>query len=96
MTRIAVCSRSFSRHPVLRREVEERYLGTIFNDEGVTLAGDELVEYLDGHQKAIIALEILDADVFARLPALKVVSKYGVGFDTLVINGTAMAPASRR
>jgi D-3-phosphoglycerate dehydrogenase len=89
MTRIAVCSRSFSRHPVLRREVEERYPGTIFNDEGVTLAGDELVEYLDGHEKAIIALEILDADILARLPALKVVSKYGVGFDTLDLDTMA-------
>lgn len=83
MTRVAVTSRSFSRHPVLRRELEDRYPETTFNDEGLSLSGDGLIRFLDGHDKAIVALETLDAAVFAALPGLKAVSKYGVGFDAI-------------
>jgi len=89
MTRIAVCSRSLSHHPMLRRELKEVYPDVTFNDDGLKLVGDELVEYLKGHTKAITALEILDADVFSRLPALKVISKYGVGVDTLDLDAMA-------
>ena len=91
MTRIAVCSRSFSRHPVLRRELLEKYPDVTFNDGELVLTGGELVEYLNGHGKAITALETMDADVFAQLPELKVVSKYGVGFDTLDLDAMAAA-----
>jgi D-3-phosphoglycerate dehydrogenase len=91
MTRVAVCSRSFSLHPVLRRELLGKYPNVTFNDDELVLTGGELVEYLNGHGKAITALEALDADAFAQLPELKVVSKYGVGFDTLDL--AAMADA---
>jgi len=91
MTRVAVTSRSFSRHPVLRRELEERYPDTTFNDDGVALAGDELIAYLAGHDKAITALETLDGPLFARLPELEVVSKYGVGLDMIDLDAMAEA-----
>jgi len=81
--RVAVTSRSFSRHPVLRRELLARYPNVTFNDEGVTLTGQALIAFLRGHERAITALEKLDADVFGALPELKVVSKYGVGFDMI-------------
>lgn len=81
--RIAVTSRSFSRHKVLRAELLEKYENVVFNDEGVTLAGDALRAFLKGHDRAIIALEKLDRDTIAALPDLKVVSKYGVGIDNV-------------
>lgn len=87
--RIAVASRSFSRHPVLRAEMLRRYEHVTFNDAGRSLAGDELAAFLDGHQRAITALERLDDALFARLPMLEVVSKYGVGLD--MIDLAAMA-----
>ncbi len=80
---VAVASRSFSRHPVLRAEVLARYPHVTFNDKGVILAGDELIAFLKGHDKTIVGLERLDEAVFSALPALKVVSKYGVGLDTI-------------
>ncbi len=80
---VAVTSRSFSRHPVLRAEVLARYPHVTFNDKGVILAGDELIAFLTGHDKTIVGLERLDEAVFSALPALKVVSKYGVGLDTI-------------
>src|ERR1043165_5556019 len=80
---IAVTSRSFSRHPILRAELQERYADIAFNDEGKTFVGDQLVEFLKGKVKAITALEIIDDSILAHLPDLKVISKVGVGLDML-------------
>ena len=91
MTRVAVCSRSFSRHPVLRRELRDRYPDATFNDDEFVLAGGELVEYLKGHEKAITALETLDAALFAAVPELKTISKYGVGCDSIDLDAMAAA-----
>lgn len=81
-TPVAVTSRSFSRHPVLRAELQARYANVTFNDEGKSLAGDELVSFLRGHVKAIMSLEFVDESILSRLPELRVVSKFGVGLDT--------------
>jgi phosphoglycerate dehydrogenase-like enzyme len=80
---IAVTSRSFSHHPILREELLSRYARVRFNDEGASLSGQKLIDFLRGHEKAITALECLDDTVFAALPGLKVVSKYGVGLDMI-------------
>ncbi|MDA1091278.1 MAG: phosphoglycerate dehydrogenase [Proteobacteria bacterium] len=91
MTRVAVTSRSFSLHPVLHRELLDRYPDATFNDDGLKLAGNDLVAFLKGHDKAITALEVLDADVFKALPELTVFSKYGVGFDMIDLDAMAAA-----
>lgn len=80
---VAVTSRSFSRHPILRGELLARYATVTFNDEGTSLTGQKVIDFLRGHEKAITALEVLDDTVFAALPELKVVSKYGVGLDMI-------------
>lgn len=81
--RIAVTSRSFSRNLELRRVLEDRYEHVTFNDEGLSLKGPALIDYLRGHDKAITALEILDDSVFSAAPELRVVGKYGVGLDMI-------------
>jgi phosphoglycerate dehydrogenase-like enzyme len=81
--KIAVTSRSFSRNPVLRAELLERYQHVTFNDAGLQLAGDDLVQFLKGHDKAITALETIDEYVLSRLPELRVIGKYGVGLDMI-------------
>jgi len=81
--KVAVASRSFSRHPVLRQEVLERFPNATFNDAGTSFKGEALIEFLAGHERAITALEQLDGSVFAALPDLKVISKYGVGLDMI-------------
>mgnify|MGYP002529020881 CR=1 FL=1 len=91
MTRVAVTSRSFSRHPVLKRELLERFPGATLNDDGLKLTGDDLLAFLKGHDKAITALEVLDAELFSALPELKAFSKYGVGFDTIDLDAMAKA-----
>jgi phosphoglycerate dehydrogenase-like enzyme len=81
--RVAVCSRSFSTNPILREEILEKYLNVSFNDAGERLVGDRLVEFLQGHAKAIIGLETIDRGLLDRVPELQVVSKYGVGLDVV-------------
>ncbi|MEQ8319643.1 MAG: phosphoglycerate dehydrogenase [Rhodospirillales bacterium] len=83
MTRVVVASRSFSRHPVLRAELLERYPDTTFNDSGASLTGKALIDYLQGHDRAVIALEPIDGHILDALPDLKVIAKYGVGFDKI-------------
>ena len=81
--KIAVCSRSFSNNEILRSEVKALYKNVKFNEEGKKLVGEQLIEFLKGHNKAIIAMEKLDNYILSALPELKVVSKYGVGVDNI-------------
>jgi len=83
---IAVTSRSFCRNPLLRAELLEKYSIVRFNDEGVSLSDDKLIEFCRGREKVITALERIDDDFLSALPELKVVSKYGVGTDMLDID----------
>lgn len=82
-TPIAVTSRSFSLHPVLREELLARYDNVRFNDQGLALKGDALIDFARGRRKLITALERIDETFLAALPELEVISKYGVGTDML-------------
>lgn len=81
--KVAVCSRSFSNNPVLRAELLARYQHVTFNDAGVSLSGEALINFLQGHDKAITALETLDERILSALPRLQVIGKYGVGLDMI-------------
>ncbi len=81
--KIGVCSRSFSQNNALRSKLLEEYEHVKFNDDGISLSGDSLVDFLEGCDGAIIALEIIDTYVLSRLPNLKFIGKYGVGLDKL-------------
>jgi phosphoglycerate dehydrogenase-like enzyme len=81
---VAVASRSFSRNPILRQELLDRYPASRFNDAGpAVLSGDALAQFLRGHGKAITGLDVLDEAVFRAVPELRLVSKYGVGLDMI-------------
>ena len=83
MSSVAIASRSFSKHPVLRQEVLRLYPDAKFNDKGLTLFGDSLINFLSGYDKAITALEVIDDNILSRLPNLKVIGKFGVGLDMI-------------
>ena len=87
--RVAVTSRSFSRHPKLRAELQARYANVTFNDTGLLLSGEALIDFLRGHERAITALEKLDDCIFAALPELKVIGKFGVGLDSIDLEAMA-------
>lgn len=82
-SKVAVCSRSFSKNEILRGELLARYAQVTFNDGGVQLKGDSLIKFLRGHEKAIVALESIDDAVLSKVPELRVISKYGVGLDMI-------------
>lgn len=81
--KIAVCSRSFSNNPILRNALLSKYSNVTFNDEGIVFNPQSLHYFLKGHNKAIIALEKIDIDLLQKLPDLRVISKYGVGLDSI-------------
>lgn len=78
---IAVCSRSFSKNEVLRNELLSKFSNVHFNDEGLSLVGEDLVKFLKEQEGAIIGLELMNEKVLSFLPKLKIISKYGVGLD---------------
>jgi D-3-phosphoglycerate dehydrogenase len=80
---VAVASHSFPKNEILRRELNERYPSTTFNETGRPLTGDDLVRFLRGHEKAITGLEVLNEALFRAVPELRLVSKYGVGLDMI-------------
>lgn len=82
-TPIAVTSRSFSRHPVLREELVAKYEDVRFNDEGLTLTGEALIDFVRGRHKIITGLETVDDALLSALPELDVIAKYGVGLDMI-------------
>ncbi len=82
---IAVCSRTFSKNLILRNELEKQYKNVKFNDEGLKLEGEQLISFLSGCSKSIVALEIINESIIKELPNLKTISKFGVGIDNLDI-----------
>ena len=63
---------------------------------GRPLAGDELVRFLRGHERAITGLEVLDEAVFSAVPELRMVSKYGVGLDMIDLAAAVASGVSVR
>jgi D-3-phosphoglycerate dehydrogenase len=85
----AVLSRSFSRHPQLRQEMTDRYGEVRFNTGDKTLAGADLIAFLTGARRAIVAMERIDDATLAALPDLEIISKYGVGCDNIDLEACA-------
>lgn len=84
--RIKVTSKSFSRTPELRRELEAVSPDCVFRPDGQgNLSPDALADYLSDADAAVLGLDPLDAGVLERLPHLKAVAKFGVGLDNIDI-----------
>jgi len=64
-------------------EVLERYPDAKFNDDGLSLNGESLIQFMQGYEKAITALETINEYILSKLPDLKVIGKYGVGLDMI-------------
>jgi D-3-phosphoglycerate dehydrogenase len=93
---VAVASHSFPKHAVLRQELTARHPDAVFNETRQPLAGDALIRFLRGHDKAITGLEVLDERVFSAVPELRVISKYGVGLDMIDLDAARRRGVSVR
>ncbi len=80
---IVVTSRSFSQNPELKAECTKVFPKVRFNEQGLTLRGNELLTFIGNADAAIVALERIDEQVLSNLPNLKVIAKYGVGLDNI-------------
>lgn len=83
MTRIAVTSSSFSRHPLLRAELLAHFPDARLRDDEDRLDGERLRTYLSDCDGAVVGLETIDAALLDALPGLRIVAKYGVGLDNI-------------
>lgn len=61
----------------------DRYENVRFNPTGKRLVDHALVEFLRGAGKAIVSLEKIDGELLDKLPELRVISKFGVGLDSI-------------
>ncbi len=81
--KIVVTSPSFSRTDILRNELAEIFPECVFNEDGIRLHGDGLIEYLQDACGVIVGLEKLTPVVLDECPTIKIISKYGVGLDNI-------------
>lgn len=85
---IAVTSKSFSKNTELITELKTQFP----NDEirlqerPTGLSQEELIDFLQGCEKAIIALEEINSEVLKACPELKRISKFGVGLNNIDLN----------
>lgn len=80
---IKVATVAFSKHAQLVKALQNEFPDAVVNTEGVRLAGEQLVSYLTGADAVIVGLEKIDGELLDRLPAIKMISKFGVGLDNI-------------
>jgi len=85
ITKVVAPSLSFGQHPGLVERLRAQYPDAKINTEGqlIHLDEDELIDYLAGHEAALVSLEWINDRVLAALPELRVVVKLGVGLDKI-------------
>ena len=81
--KVVVTSISFSKSTVLRKWLLDVFPNSIFNETGQRLSGVELVEFIDNADAAIVGIETIDDSLLKHTPSLKIISKYGVGLDSI-------------
>ncbi len=81
--RIAVTSSSFSETDILREELKQSFPNCFFNEQGRPLTEAQMIEFLKDADAAIVGLEPINKRVLDNAPQLKIVSKYGVGLDSI-------------
>jgi len=79
--RVAVTSPFFHLMPFLKEQILSQYPDSIFKESFVPYTGDELVEFCQGCQGAVIGLDRFDEYVLSRLPELRVIGLCSAGAD---------------
>jgi len=81
--KIAVTSISFGKSDVLRKELLQSFPNSIFNENGHQLFGKNLIEFIGDADASIVGTETIDDSVLEHTPELKIISRYGVGLDSI-------------
>ena len=81
--RVAVTSISFGKSAVLRAELERVFPNSYFNESGRRFSETELIGFLKDADAAVVGIESITDQVLSKTPHLKIISKYGVGLDSI-------------
>ena len=81
--KIAVTSISFGKSASLRKELLRFFPNSIFNEGGQRLSGKKLIGFVKDADAAIVGIETIDDSILDHTPKLKIISKYGVGLDSI-------------
>lgn len=82
--RVLVTARSYGRHdPSLRTELEAQVGDVRYNPTGSTLSAAQVRELIADCDGYIAGVDEVPADVLRAAPRLKVIARYGVGYDRI-------------
>lgn len=81
--KIIVSTVAFSTNKLLVSELNKHFLDVKINEKGIRVPEDKLVEYFKDADGIIVGLEKISSALLDQLPALKIISKYGVGLDNI-------------
>ena len=80
--RIGVATPIIWNHPVLRREIKARLPGARVYEGKEVMSEDALIDFLRDCDAAIIGFEPVTEKVLAALPNLRVIAKFGAGYES--------------
>lgn len=80
---IAATSPSFSRHPILQKEILRSFPNAKLNYDGQRFAGQSLLDYIQGAEALVVGLETMDSAAIDACPNLRMIAKYGVGLNNI-------------
>ncbi|OGW17064.1 MAG: hydroxyacid dehydrogenase [Nitrospinae bacterium RIFCSPLOWO2_12_FULL_47_7] len=86
---VVVTAPPFCNSPPLVAELSRYFPNTVFNDKGWYLTESELIGFLKNADAAIVRRDPITEVVLRELPRLKIISKYGVGADTIDVKALA-------
>ena len=81
-TGIGVAPPMIAAHPRMRAELEAALPKAKLHPGPHTMDEDELIAFLSGCDKAILGFEPITEKVISALPGLKIVSKFGAGYES--------------
>ena len=84
--KIVVTPPAFCKSETLKSKLSSLFPNTVYNQSTDYLSGVELLNFLKDADAAIIGRDPVTQDTLNALPQLKMISKYGVGFDNLDLN----------
>ena len=84
--KVVVTPPAFYKSESLKSKLSSLFPNTVYNQNANYLSGEELIGFLKDADAAIIGRDLVTQDTLNALPQLKMISKYGVGFDNLDLN----------
>ena len=81
--KIGIPNNAFSNNKKLIEELQKTTINIVLNQSKRRLNGDELINFLNGCDIAIIGMEEINEKILQRLPELKFISKFGVGMNNI-------------